>query len=402
MAKIVARMQDFLRLESSAGLLLILAAALAMVASNTALASGYDGLLSTMVAIQVGAYDISKPLLLWINDGLMAVFFFLVGLEIKREVLEGELSTFDKAALPIFAAIGGMAAPALIYAGFNWTNPVTISGWAIPAATDIAFALGFLALAASRAPVSLKILLLAIAIIDDLGAIAIIALFYTANLSMTALMFAAAGIVALFILNRFGVKSAAPYVLVGAVVWVFVLKSGVHATLAGVVTALFIPMSGKTKDSQSPLHRLEHSLHPWVAFMVLPIFAFANAGLSFKGITLEAMLSPVPLGVALGLFIGKPVGVLTMSFLATRSGLARLPADISWPQLAGVAWLTGIGFTMSLFIGGLAFDNAALLNEVRLGVIAGSIASAIAGCMIIAAASREKRSARPRAATAAA
>ena len=402
MAKIVARMQDFLRLESSAGLLLILAAALAMVASNTALASGYDGLLSTMVAIQVGAYDISKPLLLWINDGLMAVFFFLVGLEIKREVLEGELSTFDKAALPIFAAIGGMAAPALIYAGFNWTNPVTISGWAIPAATDIAFALGFLALAASRAPVSLKILLLAIAIIDDLGAIAIIALFYTANLSMTALMFAAAGIVALFILNRFGVKSAAPYVLVGAVVWVFVLKSGVHATLAGVVTALFIPMSGKTKDSQSPLHRLEHSLHPWVAFMVLPIFAFANAGLSFKGITLEAMLSPVPLGVALGLFLGKPVGVLTMSFLATRSGLARLPADISWPQLAGVAWLTGIGFTMSLFIGGLAFDNAALLNEVRLGVIAGSIASAIAGCMIIAAASREKRSARPRAATAAA
>ncbi len=389
MARIVARMQDFLRLESSGGLLLILAALLAMIASNTALSAGYDGLLSTMVSIQVGSYDITKPLLLWINDGLMAVFFFLVGLEIKREVLEGELSTFDKASLPIFAAIGGMAAPALVYVGFNWGNPETISGWAIPAATDIAFALGFLALAAARAPVSLKILLLAIAIIDDLGAIAIIALFYTANLSMTALLLAAAGIAALFTLNRLGVKSVTPYVLVGAIVWVFVLKSGVHATLAGVVTALFIPITGKEKEGHSPLHNLEHSLHPWVAFMVLPVFAFANAGLSFEGITLEAMLSPVPLGIALGLFVGKPVGVLAMSFLATKTGLARLPADVNWAQLAGVAWLTGIGFTMSLFIGGLAFDNAALLNEVRLGVIAGSIASAIAGCSIIALATKQ-------------
>lgn len=390
MAKIVARMQDFLRLESSAGLLLIVAAVLAMIASNTALAAGYDGLLSTMVAIQVGSYDITKPLLLWINDGLMAVFFFLVGLEIKREVLEGELSTFDKASLPIFGAIGGMVAPALIYAGFNWGNPETISGWAIPAATDIAFALGFLALAAARAPVSLKILLLAIAIIDDLGAIAIIAIFYTANLSVTALILALVGIVALFFLNRMGVKSVTPYVLIGAVVWVFVLKSGVHATLAGVVTALFIPMVGKSAESQSPLHRLEHSLHPWVAFMVLPIFAFANAGLSFQGITLAALMAPVPLGIALGLFIGKPLGVLTMAFFATKTGLAKMPSDINWAQLAGVAWLTGIGFTMSLFIGGLAFDDAALLNEVRLGVIAGSIASAIAGCSIIAAATNAK------------
>ena len=391
MAKIVARMQDFLRLESSAGLLLIAAAMLAMIASNTALAAGYDGLLSTMVAIQVGSYDITKPLLLWINDGLMAAFFFLVGLEIKREVLEGELSSFDKASLPIFAAIGGMAAPALIYAGFNWGNPETISGWAIPAATDIAFALGFLALAAARAPVSLKILLLAIAIIDDLGAIAIIALFYTANLSMTALTLALVGVAALFVLNRTGVKAVAPYIMIGAIVWVFVLKSGVHATLAGVVTALFIPLAGKNADAQSPLHRLEHKLHPWVAFMVLPVFAFANAGLSLKGVTMEALLSPVPLGIALGLFIGKPLGVLTMSFLATRAGLARLPADISWAQLAGVAWLTGVGFTMSLFIGGLAFDSAALLNEVRLGVIAGSCASAAAGCAIIAAAAKCSR-----------
>lgn len=390
MAKIVARMQDFLRLESSAGLLLIVAAILAMIASNTALAAGYDSLLSTMVAVQVGSYDITKPLLLWINDGLMAAFFFLVGLEIKREVLEGELSTFDKASLPIFGAIGGMAVPALIYTGFNWGNPETISGWAIPAATDIAFALGFLALAAARAPVSLKILLLAIAIIDDLGAIAIIAIFYTANLSVTALVLALVGIVALFVLNRMGVKAVAPYVLIGAIVWVFVLKSGVHATLAGVVTALAIPIAGKTADAQSPLHRLEHKLHPWVAFMVLPIFAFANAGLSLQGVTLAALMSSVPLGIALGLFIGKPVGVLTMAFLATRTGLAKLPSDINWAQLAGVAWLTGIGFTMSLFIGGLAFDDPALLNEVRLGVIAGSIASAIAGCSIIAAATKAK------------
>ena len=390
MARIVARMQDFLRLESSAGLLLIAAAVLAMIASNTALAAGYDGLLSTMVAIQVGSYDITKPLLLWINDGLMAVFFFLVGLEIKREVLEGELSTMEKASLPIFAAIGGMAAPALIYAAFNWNNPETAAGWAIPAATDIAFALGFLALAAARAPVSLKILLLAIAIIDDLGAIAIIALFYTANLSVSALAVAAIGVAALFVLNRCGVKGITPYALIGAVIWVCVLKSGVHATLAGVVTALFIPIAAKRADGQSPLHRAEHDLHPWVAFMVLPIFAFANAGLSFDGITLSALLEPAPLGIALGLFIGKPLGVLGMSYLATRMGLARLPADITWAQLAGVAWLTGVGFTMSLFIGGLAFDSAALLNEVRLGVIAGSMASAIAGCAVIAAASRRR------------
>ena len=388
MSRIVVKIQDFFRLESSAGLLLILAAALAMLAANTGLSGAYDALLSTTFAIQLGTFEISKPLLLWINDGLMAIFFFLVGLEIKREVLEGELSSFDKAALPIFAAIGGMAAPALIYAGFNWNNPETAAGWAIPAATDIAFALGFLALAAARAPVSLKIMLLAVAIIDDLGAIMIIALFYTADLSLTALSLAAIGIAGLVALNRAGVKTIAPYVIIGALIWVCVLKSGVHATLAGVVTALAIPMAGRAEGAQSPLHKLEHGLHPWVAYMVLPIFAFANAGLSFANISLDVLLSPAPLGIALGLFIGKPLGVLLMSFLAVRIGLARLPADMSWSQLAGIAWLTGIGFTMSLFIGGLAFDSPELLNQVRLGVIVGSVASAIAGCAIISASMR--------------
>ncbi|MEO1250912.1 MAG: Na+/H+ antiporter NhaA [Pseudomonadota bacterium] len=395
MARLVAQIQEFLRLESSSGILLIFAALAAMAASNSLLTGAYGALLSTPVAVQIGALEIAKPLLLWINDGLMAVFFFLVGLEIKREVLEGELSSLDKASLPIFAAIGGIAAPALIYYGFNASNPAGIDGWAIPAATDIAFALGFLALAAARAPVSLKIFLLAVAIIDDLGAIVIIALFYTANLSLTALVIAAIGAVGLFVLNRMGVKRITPYALIGLIVWVCVLKSGVHATLAGVVTALAIPITPREEGGQSPLHRAEHDLHPWVAFMILPLFAFANAGLSFSGMSPSALLAPIPLGIALGLFVGKPVGVLLMSFLAVRTGLARLPKDVGWMELAGVAWLTGVGFTMSLFIGGLAFDDAARLNEVRLGVLVGSAASAAAGCAVLAAALSRKAAPAP-------
>lgn len=391
MAKIVAQIQDFLRLESSAGIILIFAALLALAANNSFLSNYYGLFLSTPVAVQVGALEIAKPLLLWINDGLMAVFFFLVGLEVKREVTEGELSSFDKAALPIFAAIGGMAAPALIYAGFNWDNPATAAGWAIPAATDIAFALGFLALAAARAPLSLKIFLLATAIIDDLGAIVIIALFYTADLSLMALTFALIGATCLLVLNRFGVKSPAPYILIGIIVWVCVLKSGVHATLAGVVTALAIPLKAKLEGGQSPLHKLEHNLHPWVAFMVLPLFAFANAGLSFDGLTWASLMAPVTLGIALGLFVGKPVGVLLISFLAIKAGWTRLPEGVNWAQLAGAAWLTGVGFTMSLFVGGLAFDDPAYLNQVRLGVIAGSLGSAAAGCAILAASLRRDR-----------
>ena len=384
MSKIVSKINDFLRLEASSGIILLFAAALALLANNTLLSGLYGSLLATPVVLQIGALEISKPLLLWINDGLMAVFFFLVGLEIKREVLEGELSTFDKASLPIFAAIGGIAVPALIYVAFNYNNPETVSGWAIPAATDIAFALGFLALVAARAPIALKVFLLAVAIIDDLGAILIIAVFYTADLSLTALGLAMVGVAALVALNLAGVKKITPYALVGAIIWVCVLKSGVHATLAGVVTALALPMRGRTETCQSPLHRAEHDLHPWVAFMILPIFAFANAGLSFDGLSLSALLAPVPLGIALGLFIGKPVGVLAMTALAVKAGWARLPAELSWDRLAGVAWLTGVGFTMSLFIGGLAFDTPERINEVRLGVLAGSLASAIAGCAILA------------------
>ncbi len=370
--------------DALVGLILIATAMLAMIASNGALGRFYDMFLSTPAAIEIGGFAIEKPLLLWINDGLMAVFFFLVGLEVKREILRGELSSFDKAALPIFAAIGGMAVPALIYAAFNWADPMALRGWAIPAATDIAFALGFLALVSMGAPASLKIFLLAVAIIDDLGAIAIIALFYTADLSVQMLAFAVAGVALLAILNRAGVKRASPYILIGAAIWAFVLKSGVHATLAGVITALMIPMDGKDAQSPSPLKTLEHGLHPWVIFLVLPLFAFANAGLSLSSFTGSGMVSPVTLGVALGLFIGKPLGVIAASAGAVRLGWAKLPDGANWLHLAGAAAFTGIGFTMSLFIGGLAFSDADMLNHVRLGVLAGSLASGLAGCVLIA------------------
>ena len=384
MAKIVAKINDFLRMEASAGVILMLAAALALVANNTILSPLYGTLLSTPVAIQIGGLEIAKPLLLWINDGLMAVFFFLVGLEIKREILEGELSSFDKAVLPIFAAIGGMAAPALIYASINWGNPETLSGWAIPAATDIAFALGILALLGSRVPISLKIFLLAVAIIDDLGAIAIIALFYTGDLSMNALGVAGVGFSVLVALNLLGVKKITPYALVGLVVWTAVLKSGVHATLAGVMIALTVPIKGKREGDQSPLHKIEHDLHPWVAYLVLPVFAFANAGVSFAGLSPSSLLAPVTLGVAVGLFFGKQIGVLALSYFAVATKLARLPDGVSWAQLYGAACLTGVGFTMSLFVGTLAFDTADILNQVRLGVLVGSIASGIVGFLVLA------------------
>ncbi len=388
MDKVVSKIQDFLKLESAAGMILMLAAALAIVANNTLFSHWYSGFLSTPMAIQVGALEIAKPLLLWINDGLMAVFFLLVGLEIKREILEGELSSFDKAILPILAAVGGMAGPALIYAGLNWGDPETIRGWAIPAATDIAFALGILALLGTRAPVSLKIFLLAIAIIDDLGAIIIIALFYTADLSVQALALAALGFVGLVALNRMGVKRIAPYILVGLFMWVCVLKSGVHATLAGVLTALAIPIMPRKETGQSPLHKLEHGLHPWVAFLILPVFAFANAGVDLRGLSVEALLAPVPLGIALGLFIGKQIGVFGLTFLAVRTGIAKLPSGVNWMQIYGVACLTGVGFTMSLFIGGLAFNTPAQLDAVRLGVLMGSVMSGILGYLFLRMASQ--------------
>ncbi len=391
MSIIVARIQSFLRLESSAGILLMLAAALALIASNSPLSSYYGTLLTTPVEIRVGALEIAKPLLLWINDGLMAIFFFLIGLEIKREILQGELSSFDKAALPLFAAIGGMAGPALFYVAINSSSPGTMDGWAIPAATDIAFALGVLMLLGRGVPVSLKVFLLAIAIIDDLGAITIIALFYTADLSTAALGLAAAGLAGLIALNRAGVKSILPYTLIGVFIWVCVLKSGVHATLAGVVTALAIPIYGKTREDQSPLHRLEHGLHPWVAYGVLPIFAFANAGVALTGLALEDFMAPITLGVAVGLFAGKQLGVFGATFLAVKAGLARRPEGTNWLHIYGVACLTGIGFTMSLFIGMLAFEDRDHLDQVRIGVLTGSILSALAGIAALKVAAARER-----------
>lgn len=399
MSLIVARIQNFLKLESSAGVLLMLAALMALIASNSMLSGLYGGFLTTPVVVQIGALEIAKPLLLWINDGLMAVFFFLIGLEIKREILEGELSSFDKAALPLIAAIGGMAGPAIIYVLINWSTPETLNGWAIPAATDIAFALGVLMLLGRSVPTSLKVFLLAIAIIDDLGAITVIALFYTSDLSTMALGLAAIGLAALVVLNRAGVKTITPYALIGLFIWVCVLKSGVHATLAGVLTALAIPIHGKTKDAQSPLHKLEHGLHPWIAFGVLPIFAFANAGVSLTGLSLEDLAAPITLGVAAGLFIGKQIGVFGATFLAVKAGIARRPEGTNWAHIYGVACLTGIGFTMSLFIGMLAFDERDSLDQVRIGVLAGSILSAIAGVIALKLAARMSVPAEPRPAT---
>ncbi len=381
---VINRIEKFLNLQSSAGIVLMAAAALALIASNVpGLREIYASLLSTGMSIEVGDFEINKPLLLWINDGLMASFFFLIGLEIKREVMRGELSTRQQATLPLFAAVGGVAAPALIYAGFNWGNAATIDGWAIPAATDIAFALGVLSLLGPRAPMSWKILLLAIAIIDDLSAIVIIAIFYTSNLSLEALGLGLAGFAALYALNRARIMKVIPYVLIGTFVWVCVLKSGVHATLAGVVTGLMIPIDGREKDDPSPLETLEHDLHPWVAFLVLPVFAFANAGVSFAGMSAGALTGSVPLGVGLGLLIGKPLGVVGMAALALVIGAARMPEGMNWKSLFGVGCLTGIGFTMSLFIGSLAFDSPALMNEVRLGVLLGSIAAGLLGFFIL-------------------
>jgi Na+:H+ antiporter, NhaA family len=377
--------QAFLRQETAGGILLALAAAIALVISNSPLAHLYQSLLAAPVAVHVAEWALAKPLLLWINDGLMAVFFLMVGLEIKREILEGELSTRAQALLPLVAAIGGMAAPAAIYSFFNWNDPVARAGWAIPAATDIAFAVGVLALLGSRVPVSLKIFLTAVAVIDDLGAIVIIALFYTDNLSLTMLIGAAIAVAVLFTLNRAGVTRIAPYVMVGVVLWITVLKSGVHATLAGVMLAFAIPLHTRNRRGRSPLKHLEHSLHPWVAFAILPIFAFANAGVSFTGLSLETLAQPVPLGIALGLLAGKLTGVFGASFLLIQLGLAKLPQGAGWSHLVGIAFLCGIGFTMSLFIGSLAFESAQGDFDplVRLGVLGGSLTSALIGSVVL-------------------
>jgi NhaA family Na+:H+ antiporter len=380
----------FVQHEAAGGLVLMAAALAALIVSNSPLSWLYDGFLDTPVGVRAGPLSIDKPLLLWINDGLMAVFFFLVGLEIKRELLRGELSTFRQAALPVLAAAGGMALPAAVYIAINAGDPAALRGWAIPTATDIAFSVGVLALLGARIPSSLKIFLLALAIIDDLGAIVIIALFYTEQLSPASLVLAAIGAAVLWALNARGVNRPAPYVLTGIFIWVCVLKSGVHATLAGVVVALAIPLRSETPEHASLLEQLEESLHPWVAFAVLPLFAFANAGVSLQGLSLAKLLAPVPLGIALGLVLGKPLGIVGAVWLAVKSGLASRPEGASWGQVLGVGMLGGIGFTMSLFIGTLAFPDPAYAAQVRLGVLAGSLLSALAGYLVLRASSGER------------
>lgn len=372
-------LREFLRLESAGGIILMAAAIAALIIDNSPAAPLYDLLLTTPVSVSVGAFAIGKPLILWINDGLMAVFFFLVGLELKREMLEGELASRQQVVLPAMAAIGGMAGPALVYVLFNAGDETALRGWAVPAATDIAFALGILMLLGSHVPLALKVFLSALAIIDDLGAIVIIAIFYTADMSWVSLAFAAAAIAALAALNIAGVRRVAPYILVGVFLWVCVLKSGVHATLAGVVMAFFIPLRPAQGSDQSPLRDLEHRLHPWVAFLILPVFGFANAGVNLGDFGTEQMLASIPLGVALGLFVGKQIGVFGMTWLAFRLGLARKPEGTTLLMFYGVSLLTGVGFTMSLFIGGLAFDNAEYITMVKLGVLAGSLLSGLAG-----------------------
>lgn len=380
---LITAASHFFKMEAAGGVFLVLAAMIGLLVANSPASGLYNYVLNEVDLVfgfeahnSMKALHIQKPVLLWINDGLMAVFFFLVGLEIKRELLQGELASRERVLLPALAAIGGMVVPAMIYYVLNMHNPVAISGWAIPAATDIAFALGVLALVGSRAPTSLKILLTAIAIIDDLGAIIIIALFYTENLKLMPLGFALVALLGLAALNKGKVAKTAPYVLLGFLLWFAVLKSGVHATLAGVITALFIPLRCPKNPSYSPLKHVEHSLHPWVAFMVLPVFAFANAGISFDGIGMNDVLNPVTLGIAAGLFIGKQIGVFSLLWLTIVTGLSPKPKDANWVQLYAVSLLCGVGFTMSLFIGGLAFETDELSAYVRLGVIIGSLLSA--------------------------
>jgi len=380
-SRLVTALQDFLRLESASGILLVMAAAAAMLLMNSPLTELYTGFLDMPVAIRIGDFEIFKSLLLWINDGLMAVFFFLVGLELKREFIEGHLSHRDQVILPVIAAAGGMGIPAAIYAYFNWHDPVTLHGWAIPSATDIAFALGVLMLFGKRVPNSLKIFLLTLAILDDLGAIVIIAMFYTTNLSISSLVTALSALALLIAMNRRGVMSVAAYVLVGLVMWASVLKSGVHATLAGVALAFTIPLRDPHNPEHSPLRELEHDLHPSVAYAILPLFAFANAGVPLAGLTLSTLFNPVPLGIAAGLFVGKQIGVLGASWIAIKLKLAALPSGVNWGQLYGASILCGIGFTMSLFIGSLAFQGAGPEHapEVRLGILLGSLLSAFVG-----------------------
>lgn len=382
----ITTIHTFLQRESSAGILLILITILALILQNSGLSEVYNSFLHTHVEIRFGNLQIAKPLLLWVNDGLMAVFFFLIGLEVKREVMEGHLSSLSQIALPGIAAVGGMVVPALVFIAFNQGESFAMKGWAIPTATDIAFALGVLSLLGTKAPLSLKVFLLALAIIDDLGAIIIIALFYTTDLSIVSIIISSVSLSILFIMNRLGVANKAAYILVGIVLWVSVLKSGVHATLAGVALAFMIPLNSKdsTGKSFSMSKQMEHGLHYWVAFLILPLFAFVNAGVDLRGISLEEMFTPVPLGIMLGLFIGKQVGVFGFSWVAIKIGLAKLPTGSSWKQLYGVSILTGIGFTMSLFVDSLAYNDTQIYHYAdKLAILLGSFLSGIVGYLVL-------------------
>lgn len=380
----ITAIETFLKKESASGIILMFSAVFAMIFANSPWVTWYNLLLDVPVVVAVGSFEIAKPLLLWINDGLMALFFFLVGLELKREFLEGDLSKPGQITLPAIGAIGGMVMPAMIYAAFNYDDPNALNGWAIPTATDIAFALGILAIIGSKVPLQLKVFLTSLAIFDDLGAIIIIALFYTEQLSMLSLVVAGSMITILFVLNRLNVTNTSPYIFIGIVLWTAVLKSGVHATLAGVILAFFIPIKGKG-DEPSPLKSLEDNLHSTVAFIVLPIFAFANAGINFVDVGVSQVMSPVPLGIILGLLIGKQLGVFGFCFIAIKLGFAKLPKNVNWSLLYGVALLCGVGFTMSLFIGSLAFEQLSdtpLFND-RLGIVLGSLMSGVLGYLVI-------------------
>lgn len=379
-------LDEFIKKESASGILLIFATILALLFSNSFMSPVYEYFLHIPVEIKIGPLELDKSLYHWVNDGLMALFFLLIGLEVKRELLEGHLSSIRQVSLPGFAAIGGMVVPAMIYYAFNQDNSLAVDGWAIPTATDIAFALGILSLLGKRVPVSLKVFLMALAIIDDLGAIIIIAIFYTADLSTLSITVAAVSLTILVVLNILGVSKKAAYFIVGWVLWVSVLKSGVHATLAGVALAFTIPMKGKNEDGVefSPLKEIEHGLHFWAAFFILPLFAFVNAGVNVTDISIQEMSGSVPVGIMLGLFLGKQIGVFGFSWLAIKLKLATLPDESNWLQLYGVSVLTGIGFTMSLFIATLAFMDGSLFQYTdKLAILVASFASGIVGYMIL-------------------
>lgn len=380
-------LRNFFKLDSAGGILLVIMAVLAMIFANSPLFSLYNGFLNLPVHVQFGDLKIAKPLVLWINDGLMAMFFFLTGLEVKREMIEGELSTPSQVMLPGVAAVVGIAVPATIYYFFNNGDPIASRGWAIPSATDIAFAVGIFSLFKTRVPLSLKLFLLSVAIFDDIGAIIIIALFYSSDLSTVSLIVASLGLTVLLLLNLRNIRHRSVYIIVSVVVWVAVLKSGVHATLAGFACALFIPLRLKDTNDHPMLVELEHGLKPWVNFLILPLFAFANAGVNLAGVTLDSVTKPIPLGIALGLFLGKQFGIFSISYITIKLRLARLPQGANWWQFYAVCVLCGIGFTMSLFIGALAFENQPepYGTEVKLGVLIGSLASALvaAGMLMV-------------------